>query len=181
MLRLDDGLRNAETLQTLAIPVGNGGGATTVPLSQIADISYLPAPAQVSHEDGARRIYVGFNVKGRDVESTVQEIETLLEKKVRLPEGYYYTYGGEFQNLQSAVQRLAIVVPVALVVILMLLYATVKNVRGPCLSSLPSRWPPSAVCGPCGCAACRSPYRQAWDLSHSSVWWCSMVSYSSDR
>ena len=118
VLRLDDGLRSAETLQTLAIPVGSGGGATTVPLSQIADISYLPAPAQVSHEDGARRIYVGFNVKGRDVES-----------KVRLPEGYYYTYGGEFQNLQSAVQRLAIVVPVALVVILMLLYATVKNVR----------------------------------------------------
>ncbi len=129
VLRLDDGLRSAETLQTLAIPVGNGGGAATVPLSQIADICYLPAPAQVSHEDGARRIYVGFNVKGRDVESTVREIETLLEKNVRLPEGYYYTYGGEFQNLQSAVQRLAIVVSVALVVILMLLYATVKNVR----------------------------------------------------
>ncbi len=129
VLRLDGDLRSAETLQTLAIPVGNGDGATTVPLSQIADISYLPAPAQVSHEDGERRIYVGFNVKGRDVESTVHEIETLLEKKVRLPEGYYYTYGGEFQNLQSAVQRLAIVVPVALVVILLLLYATVKNVR----------------------------------------------------
>ncbi len=130
VLRLDDSLRNAETLQTLAIPVGAaGGGATVVPLSQIADISYLPAPAQVSHEDGERRIYVGFNVKGRDVESTVREIETLLEKKVRLPEGYYYTYGGEFQNLQSAVQRLAIVVPVALLVILMLLYATVKSVR----------------------------------------------------
>ncbi len=129
VLRLDGNLRNAETLRTLAIPVATADGTATVPLSQIADISCLPAPAQVSHEDGGRRIYVGFNVKGRDVESTVGEIETLLEKKVHLPEGYYYTYGGEFQNLQSAVQRLAVVVPVALAVILMLLYATVKSVR----------------------------------------------------
>lgn len=126
VLRLDKELRNAESLSSLAIPVE---GKTSVPLSQVAEIVYEPAPAQVSHEDGARRTYVGFNVKGRDVQSVVDEIQTLLDKKWKLPEGYYFTYGGEFQNMQSAVHRLMIVVPVALIVILLLLYATVKNLR----------------------------------------------------
>lgn len=90
---------------------------------------YEPAPAQVSHENGARRIYVGFNVKGRDVQSTVKDIQTILDEKLKLPEGYYYNYGGEFENLQSATQRLLIVVPIALIIILLLLYATVKNLR----------------------------------------------------
>lgn len=126
VLRLDKELRNAESLSSLAIPVE---GKTSIPLSQVAEIVYEPAPAQVSHEDGARRTYVGFNVKGRDVQSVINEIQTLLDKKWKLPEGYYFTYGGEFQNLQSAVHRLMIVVPVALIVILLLLYATVKNLR----------------------------------------------------
>lgn len=126
VLRLDKELRNAESLSSLSIPVE---GKTSVPLDQVAEIVYEPAPAQVSHEDGARRTYVGFNVKGRDVQSVIDEIQTLLDKKWKLPEGYYFTYGGEFQNLQSAVHRLMIVVPVALIVILLLLYATVKNLR----------------------------------------------------
>ena len=126
VVRLDGGARNAETLARLAVPTPQGG---IVPLGEIASISYKPAPAQVSHEDGARRIYVGFNVKGRDVQSTVNEIQKRLDSSLRLPEGYYYTYGGEFQNLQSAVSRLMVVVPVALIVILLLLYATVKSVR----------------------------------------------------
>lgn len=126
VLRMDAQERNAESLQQLSVPVQGGG---VVPLTQIADIVYESAPAQVSHEDGARRIYVGFNVKGRDIESTVKEIQTLLDEKLKLPEGYYYNYGGEFQNLQSATQRLMIVVPVALLIIFFLLYATVKNVR----------------------------------------------------
>lgn len=133
VLRLDKDVRTIEALQTLAIPVSAGqqeGSATvTVPLNQLADIVYETAPAQVSHEDGARRIYVGFNVKGRDVQSTVDEIQHLLDSKLQLPDGYYYTYGGEFKNLQSAVNRLMIVVPLALVIILLLLYATVKSVR----------------------------------------------------
>ena len=126
IMRMDGLERNVESLQRLSVPVQGGG---VVPLTQIADIVYESAPAQVSHEDGARRIYVGFNVKGRDVESTVKEIQALLDDKLKLPEGYYYNYGGEFQNLQSATTRLMIVVPVALVIILLLLYATVKNVR----------------------------------------------------
>ena len=133
VLRLDKDVRTIEALQTLAIPVSagqqEGPAAVTVPLNQLADIVYETAPAQVSHEDGARRIYVGFNVKGRDVQSTVDEIQHLLDSKLQLPDGYYYTYGGEFKNLQSAVNRLMIVVPLALVIILLLLYATVKNVK----------------------------------------------------
>ena len=126
VLRMDNAERNSSQLADLAIPLPGGG---VVPLSQIADIVYEPAPAQVSHENGARRIYVGFNVKGRDVQGTVKDIQALLDKKLKLPEGYFYDYGGEFQNLKSATDRLMVVVPVALIVILLLLYATVKNVR----------------------------------------------------
>lgn len=126
VLRMDPSQRNVETLEQLSIPLKDG---TNIPLSQVADIDYSPAPAQVSHEDGARRIYVGFNVKGRDVQSTVEDIQEILDEKLKLPDGYYYNYGGEFENLQSATNRLMIVIPIALVIILLLLYATVKNVR----------------------------------------------------
>ena len=126
VLRMDPSQRNVETLEQLSIPLKDG---TNIPLSQLADIDYSPAPAQVSHEDGARRIYVGFNVKGRDVQSTVEDIQEILDEKLKLPDGYYYNYGGEFENLQSATNRLMVVIPIALVIILLLLYATVKNVR----------------------------------------------------
>ena len=126
VLRMDPSQRNVESLEQLSIPLKDG---TDIPLSQVADIDYSPAPAQVSHEDGARRIYVGFNVKGRDVQSTVEDIQEILDKKLKLPDGYYYNYGGEFENLQSATNRLMVVIPIALVIILQLLYATVKNVH----------------------------------------------------
>uniref|UniRef100_UPI004028C4F3 efflux RND transporter permease subunit n=1 Tax=Prevotella sp. TaxID=59823 RepID=UPI004028C4F3 len=126
VLRMDPSQRNVESLEQLSIPLKDG---TDIPLSQVADIDYSPAPAQVSHEDGARRIYVGFNVKGRDVQSTVEDIQEILDEKLKLPNGYYYNYGGEFENLQSATNRLMVVIPIALVIILLLLYATVKNVR----------------------------------------------------
>lgn len=126
VLRMDPSQRNVESLEQLSIPLKDG---TDIPLSQLADIDYSPAPAQVSHEDGARRIYVGFNVNGRDVQSTVEDIQEILDEKLKLPDGYYYNYGGEFENLQSATNRLMVVIPIALVIILLLLYATVKNVR----------------------------------------------------
>lgn len=126
VLRMDPSQRNVESLEQLSIALKDG---TDIPLSQVADIDYSPAPAQVSHEDGARRIYVGFNVKGRDVQSTVEDIQKILDEKLKLPDGYYYNYGGEFENLQSATNRLMVVIPIALVIILLLLYATVKNVR----------------------------------------------------
>lgn len=83
----------------------------------------------MTREDGQRRIYVGFNVRGRDVQSTVADIQQILDKELKLPTGYYYTYGGQFQNLKEAKDRLIVAVPLALLLILFLLYATLKNVR----------------------------------------------------
>ena len=129
VLRLDERLRNDErSVENLYIPLP-GQSEASVPLREVASVQYVSAPAQVSHENGARRIYVGFNVKGRDVQSTVADIQAVLAGKLKLPEGYYYTYGGEFQNLQSATRRLLVVVPVALLMIFFLLYATLKNMR----------------------------------------------------
>ncbi|MDR1561971.1 MAG: CusA/CzcA family heavy metal efflux RND transporter [Dysgonamonadaceae bacterium] len=128
VLRMENTMRNdIKSLENLYIPLNNSSG--NIPLSQIAEIKFRDAPAQVTHEDGQRRIYVGFNVRGRDVESTVREIQNILDSELDLPPGYYYSYGGQFQNLQEAKKRLAIAVPLALLLILLLLYATLKSVR----------------------------------------------------
>jgi cobalt-zinc-cadmium resistance protein CzcA len=126
MLRLADSLRTDDRLARLYLPLADG---SSIPLSQVATIGYANAPAQVSHEDGMRRTFVGFNVKGRDISSTVADIQQIIDSKLKLPEGYYYTFGGEFRNLERASQRLLTVVPIALLVILLLLYATLKNLR----------------------------------------------------
>ena len=127
VVRMDNDMRNdLAALEGLYLPLPDGG---TLPLRQVAEISFEDAPAQITHEDGQRRIYVGFNVRGRDVQSTVEEIQSILDKELKLPAGYYYTYGGQFQNLQEATRRLMLAVPLALLVILCLLYATLKNVR----------------------------------------------------
>ncbi len=86
-------------IENLYVPLPNGG---KIPLSEVATVTLKTAPAQVSREDGKRRIFVGFNVRGRDVESVVKEIQSLLTQKLKLPAGYYTTYGGQFENLQAA-------------------------------------------------------------------------------
>lgn len=127
VVRMDKELRNdVAAIEGLFLPLPDGG---SVPLGEVAEVSFVDAPAQVTHENGQRRIYVGFNVRGRDVQSTVDEIQQILEKKLKLPAGYYYTYGGQFQNLREATDRLLIAVPLALLVILGLLFATLKNIR----------------------------------------------------
>ncbi|MDR1501853.1 MAG: efflux RND transporter permease subunit, partial [Prevotella sp.] len=127
VLRMDNDLRNdISSLENLYLPLTAGG---TIPLSQVAEIKYEDAPAQVTREDGERRIYVGFNVRGRDVQSTVFDIQNILDKEFKLPAGYYYTYGGQFQNLKEAKDRLMVAVPLALLLILFLLYATLKSVK----------------------------------------------------
>jgi cobalt-zinc-cadmium resistance protein CzcA len=127
VLRLNRDLReNISGVENLLIPLPSGN---KVPLSQVADISFRDAPAQVAREDGKRRIYVGFNVQGRDVESTVKEIQAKLNTTLKLPSGYYLTYGGQFQNLQAAKARLLIAVPAALLLILVLLYMTFRSVK----------------------------------------------------
>ncbi len=126
VLRLRRDLReNVSNIENLFIPLPSGN---RVPLSQVASISFKDAPAQISREDGKRRIYVGFNVRGRDVERTVADIQQLLDNKLKLPSGYYITYGGQFQNLIEAKNRLSIAVPIALLLILGLLYFTFRSV-----------------------------------------------------
>jgi cobalt-zinc-cadmium resistance protein CzcA len=100
VVRLQRDERNdIRNLQNLYIPLPSGN---QVPLSQVADIEFKEAPAQISREDGKRRIYVGFNIHGRDVQSAVEDIKKILDKKLQLPPGYYITYGGQFQNLVEA-------------------------------------------------------------------------------
>ena len=100
-----------------------------IPLSELASLEVAPGPNQVSREDGKRRIVVSANVRGRDMGSFVEEAGTALQEKVRIPPGYWTTWGGQFENLQSATQRLQIVVPVALLLVFTLLFAMFGNVR----------------------------------------------------
>lgn len=128
VVRLDSAERNnIQAIEELYVPLSGGRGP--VPLSAIASITYENAPAQISHENGERRISIGFNVNGRDIASTVNEIQTILDKGLKLPPGYYYTFGGEYKNLQEAGNRLAVALPLALALILCLLYATLKSLR----------------------------------------------------
>ena len=127
VVRLQRDLReNIVNIENLFIPLPSGN---RVPLNQVAGISFKDAPAQISREDGKRRIYVGFNVRGRDVESTVLEIRQILDKSLKLPSGYFTSYGGQFQNLNEAKQRLTIAVPTALLLILVLLFVTLHSVK----------------------------------------------------
>lgn len=127
VVRLDSASRSSiDDVRDLfvALPDGN-----QIPLSQLANISFKEGPAQISREDGRRRIVVGFNVKNRDVQSVVKDIQQKLGAANLLPSGYYYTYGGTFENLQEASARLMVAVPVALALIFLLLYFTFRSVK----------------------------------------------------
>ncbi|RMZ61075.1 CusA/CzcA family heavy metal efflux RND transporter [Chryseobacterium nematophagum] len=127
VVRLDSLHRtNIDDVNNLMINTISG---TQVPLSQVANISYKLGPSQISREDGKRRIVIGFNIKDRDVESVVKDIQGKLDKQIKLPSGYYFTYGGQFENLQAASKRLLIAVPVSLLLIFMLLYFTFHSVK----------------------------------------------------
>ena len=108
----------------ISLPTGS-----QIPLEQVADVTYENGPAQISREDGKRRIVIGLNVRGRDVKSVVEDIQTRLDAKLKLPEGYYITYGGQFENLQAANKRLSIAVPIALILIFVLLYFTFSSIK----------------------------------------------------
>ncbi|AKD04689.1 CusA/CzcA family heavy metal efflux RND transporter [Pontibacter korlensis] len=126
VVRLQQDFRqNLGDIQDLYVPLPAGG---QVPLVQVADIRFENGPMQISREQGQRRIVVGFNVRDRDVESIVEEVKQKLDQGLELPAGYYITYGGQFENLINAKQRLQLAVPVALLLILVLLYFTFKSV-----------------------------------------------------
>lgn len=100
-----------------------------VPLTQVAEVEYEDAPAQITHENAQRRVYVGINAHGRDVESLVADMRERVESEVKLPPGYWYTFGGQFENLVEAKSRLAVAVPIGLLLILGLLYFTLRSLR----------------------------------------------------
>jgi len=125
VIRFDESHRQSiEDLRTLYIDLPDGN---QVPIKEVADIEYVPGPMQISRDNTFRRTYVGVNVRGRDVESVVTDIQQKLDAELDLPPGYYITYGGEFENLQRAKSRLSVVVPIALFLIFILLYFALKS------------------------------------------------------
>ncbi|MDN3670696.1 CusA/CzcA family heavy metal efflux RND transporter [Echinicola jeungdonensis] len=100
-----------------------------IPLKEVANISYQPGPMQISRDNTNRRTYVGINVRGRDIESLVKEIQQKLDAQLELPPGYYIRYGGAFENLERATNRLELVVPIALALIFILIYFALRSIR----------------------------------------------------
>lgn len=100
-----------------------------VPLEEVAAVEFKNGPNQIQRDDTKRRITVGFNVRDRDVQTIVKEIQQKLDANLKLPPGYYVTYGGQFEHLQAANKRLSIAVPVALLLILLLLYFTFNSIK----------------------------------------------------
>ncbi|HTN08472.1 CusA/CzcA family heavy metal efflux RND transporter [Agriterribacter sp.] len=120
VVRLQDEERNdVSDVQQLLIPTPGG---LQVPLYQVATVEIKEGPNQIQRENAQRRIIVGFNVRGRDVESVVNELSKKVDQQIKFPAGYFVKYGGQFENLVEATQRLSIAVPVALLLILALLY-----------------------------------------------------------
>jgi heavy metal efflux system protein len=113
-------------IKNLAVALPGGG---QISFHQLADIEIKSGPAQVSREGTKRRITVGFNVRNRDVQSVISQVSKQIDQQVKLPTGYYLAYGGQFQHLQAAGRRLAIALPVALLLIFVLLYLTFQSFR----------------------------------------------------
>jgi cobalt-zinc-cadmium resistance protein CzcA len=123
--------QDMESIQRLLVaapPLASGRSGALIPLSALAKIRVEEGPAQISREDRRRRIVVELNVRGRDIGSFVQEAQKVIDKEIKLPEGYYITWGGQFENLQRATLMLAIVVPIALLLIFILLFMTFGSV-----------------------------------------------------
>jgi len=111
-------------VQNLFINLPSG---TQIPLREVADVSYKSGPMQISRDNTNRRTYVGINVRGRDVKSLVTEIKSKLDANLELPSGYFIRYGGAFENLERASNRLQTVVPIALLLIFVLIYFALKS------------------------------------------------------
>ena len=122
----EENRKDISNLENLYVDTPSGN---KIPLSELAEISYQKGAAKISRDDTRRRIVVGVNVRNRDLQSVVDDVEALVTANIDLPPGYNITYGGQFENLQSAKNRLKIAVPVALVLIFILLYFAFQSVR----------------------------------------------------
>ncbi|MDD3721828.1 MAG: CusA/CzcA family heavy metal efflux RND transporter [Lutibacter sp.] len=127
VIRYDDAHRkdidNIE-MASVMLPSGN-----RLPLSEFAEISYTKGPAKISRDDTKRRIVVGVNVRNRDLESVVKDVQEIINREIDLPTGYSISYGGQFENLRTASARLKVAVPIALVLIFVLLYFAFDSVK----------------------------------------------------
>lgn len=121
-----DKRKNLEDVQQLLIATPQG---TQIPLSAVANVDIIEGPNQIQRENSQRRIIVGFNVRERDIQSTVKELQQKAEQQIKLPPGYFITYGGAFENLEAAKERLAVAVPISLVLIFLLLYFAFGSVK----------------------------------------------------
>ncbi|HEU4904087.1 MAG TPA: efflux RND transporter permease subunit, partial [Flavisolibacter sp.] len=127
VVRLESDLRHdVDDVRNLLLQTPSG---VQVPLQQVADVEVKVGPNQIQRENAQRRISVGFNVRGRDVESLVKELQQKAQKELKLPAGYYITYGGQFENLLEAKKRLSIAVPVSLALIFLLLFFAFNSVK----------------------------------------------------
>ncbi len=122
----DANRRSIDDVRNLTVAVPDG---TPVPLGELARVEMKTGPNQIQREDTKRRLTVGFNVRGRDVESVVTELQQKINAQIKFPTGYYVAYGGQFENLIEARQRLGVAVPVALALIFLLLFVTFNSVR----------------------------------------------------
>jgi cobalt-zinc-cadmium resistance protein CzcA len=104
-------------------------GGAKVPLALLADIQEVDGPVQINRESAKRQVVVQANVEGRDVVGFVADVRAAIEREVKLPDGYYVTYGGQFENEQRAAARLALVVPVSIVLIFLMLFSTFRSLR----------------------------------------------------
>ena len=127
VVRFSDTYRQSiDDLRNIFVDLPNE--SAQIPLKELADISYKPGPMQISRDNTYRRVSVGVNVRGRDVESMVEEVQKKLDEELDLPDGYFIEYGGSFENLKRAKERLSIVVPIALFLIFILLYFALNSV-----------------------------------------------------
>lgn len=118
--------KDIQDIETATVQLPNGN---QLPLSEFATISYTKGPAKISRDNTKRRIVVGVNVRGRDLESVVKDVQKIIDQKIKLPTGYTVEYGGQFENLRTAKERLIIAVPIALVLIFVLLYFAFDSVK----------------------------------------------------
>ena len=126
-VRLPEEKRNSiEAIRNLLVTTKSG---LNVPLEQLAEVKMVEGPVQISRQDGVRRIGIEMNVSGRDMGSFVAEAKEKIRSQVKLPPGYYLTWGGQFENQQRAMNRLMIIGPVAVALILLLLYVTFRSIR----------------------------------------------------